>query len=226
MIPSISEISLAACQYTNYICKQAVKPEENKLPLKTPERLTSGAGINYQVLRYYLASGKWKEADKETTNIMMKLSQSETPNQLSLEELYQIPDADLITINYLWTKYSKGRFGFSKQGQIWQQLGGNNQEFLLQIYQSFLQRIGRTNNQVNYSIDAPEGHLPSAFMMFTNLSMRVEDDITSLSGTYLERGNIYCHHWNIVLQEKAIKRHPKFKEKGTTLANAMLCDNY
>jgi hypothetical protein len=207
MFPAISEITLTICQKSNYICKQLVTSEEDLIPLEMPDRLTSDQGINYQYLRYYLASGKWQEADQETTKIILKLAQSD---QISLTTLVNIPNKDLITIDYLWTKYSQGHFGFSIQGQIWQDLGGNNQEYLAQIEQGFKQRIGRSNNQINYNLDAPEGHLPSAFMLLTDLALETKTDISSISGFYRQRGNIYCHHWHISFSEKSRLKDSNF----------------
>ena len=60
---------------------------------------------------------------------------------------------------------SKGRFGFSTQKQIWQELGG---QVDYQTERSLGDRVGwRVNNSwlnyddLTFSLDAPTGHLPA-----------------------------------------------------------------
>lgn len=66
---------------------------------------------------------------------------------------------DLRTIDQLWTKYSKGRFGFSVQKHIWQDVGKH--------YENFGNRVGWRNNgrwlsveDITFELCAPRGHLP------------------------------------------------------------------
>ncbi|MEG5032200.1 GUN4 domain-containing protein [Microcoleus sp. AT3-D2] len=74
-------------------------------------------------LRDLLASGKWREANKETerllavtTNRAMGLPRNQERYRLNPKTLQRcIPCSILRTVDQLWVQYSDGRFGFSIQ---------------------------------------------------------------------------------------------------------------
>lgn len=73
-------------------------------------------------LRDLLASGKWREANKETerlleltTNRAMGLARNQERRGLDPKTLRCIPCSILRTVDQLWVQYSDGRFGFSIQ---------------------------------------------------------------------------------------------------------------
>jgi hypothetical protein len=78
----------------------------------------------YAQLAYYLAAGMWREADKETYKVMLKVAQREKEGYLELEDIRQFPCQDLRTIDQLWVQYSNGHFGFSVQKKIFLEVGG------------------------------------------------------------------------------------------------------
>ncbi|MGB7440135.1 MAG: GUN4 domain-containing protein, partial [Coleofasciculaceae cyanobacterium] len=86
--------------------------------------LRSEKGVDYTKLRDLLAAGKWKEADEETAEVMIKAAGQEERGYLEREDIEKFPCADLRTIDQLWVKYSNGRFGFSVQKRIWLEVGG------------------------------------------------------------------------------------------------------
>jgi serine/threonine protein kinase len=86
------------------------------------DKLRSAVGYDYTQLRDLLANGKWKEADEETANAILKVSGRENEGWLRLEDVEKIPGEDLQTIDRLWIHYSNGHFGFSIQKQIYQSL--------------------------------------------------------------------------------------------------------
>lgn len=83
-----------------------------------------------------------------------------------MAEIQKFPCEDLKTIDQLWVKYSKGRFGFSIQKQIWQEVGGKpNADDL--IWCSFGERVGWRvkgdwlwSDNLTFTLNAPKGHLP------------------------------------------------------------------
>lgn len=87
--------------------------------------LSSERGIDYRNLRDLLKAGKWKEADEETLNVMLKAVGRESKRLLDSDSIDNFPCKDLRTIDQLWVKYSNGRFGFSVQKRIWESVGGN-----------------------------------------------------------------------------------------------------
>ncbi|MBW4522325.1 MAG: GUN4 domain-containing protein [Scytolyngbya sp. HA4215-MV1] len=132
--------------------------------------LASEKGVDYRHLQELLAAGKWKEADQETADQMLKAMGKEKWWDVEKKDLLNFPCQDLQTIDALWVHYSQGRFGFSVQKQIYldcgAQLDGNYPGD--KIWEKFCDRIGwRMNNkyisldQVTYSTSAPMGHLPS-----------------------------------------------------------------
>ena len=82
-------------------------------------------------------------------------------------EVKRIPSTDLATIERLWTKFSKGKFGYSVQKKRWKLAKGD--------FEAFCRKIGWTTNdgeverkkrwfgasEFTYDLKkAPEGHLP------------------------------------------------------------------
>ena len=97
---------------------------EKPLPrAAVPDDLSSEKGIDYTRLRDLLREGKWRDADKETYKVMIRAVGKEPGRWFTSDELQNFPCADLKTIDSLWTKYSKGHFGFSVQKAIWQKHG-------------------------------------------------------------------------------------------------------
>ncbi len=68
---------------------------------------------------------KWREADRKTAAILLKILNREIEGWLRLRDIKKIPCRDLRTIDQLWVKLSNGRFCFSVQKRIWERIGGN-----------------------------------------------------------------------------------------------------
>ena len=83
------------------------------------QQLYSNTGVNYTKLKALLSNGKWQEANQETWNVMCQAAHKNIGSVLTAEEMKQISCDDLQTIDNLWRKYSKGRYGFSAQNQIY-----------------------------------------------------------------------------------------------------------
>ena len=131
-------------------------------------QLNSIVGIDYSRLQNLLAQQQWQQADAETAIVMLKVANRESEGFLRDEDLKRFPCIDLGTINNLWIYYSKGRFGFSVQSNIWLEVGGElNADY--ETYCRLGDRIGwRLNKQwvsyTNFIFDcdnAPGGHLPA-----------------------------------------------------------------
>jgi GUN4-like/Caspase domain len=84
--------------------------------------LESEKGVDYRKLRDLLREGKWEEADRETYSLMLEVAGSEE-KWFEYEDLENFSSTDLLTIDQLWVAASYGRFGFSVQKRIWQELG-------------------------------------------------------------------------------------------------------
>jgi flagellar biosynthesis chaperone FliJ len=124
----------------------------------------------YRNLQNYLAEKKWSEADTETLDLILKITEKEIED-LSPEDIKLFPCKDLMTIDQLWRKHSENHFGFSIQLSVYQELGGNldttveqNQELIAK----WGDHLGwRENNrwlkcsELDYSLNAPVGCHPS-----------------------------------------------------------------
>jgi eukaryotic-like serine/threonine-protein kinase len=131
--------------------------------------LKSDVGMNYTKLQNYLKAGNWKKADQETARVMLAVAKRKKEGWLREEDIDNFPCADLRTIDHLWVKYSKGRFGFSVQKRIYQSLGSTREENE-KIWRAFGDKVGwrkggcwlyRYSTDITFDIKAPEGHLPS-----------------------------------------------------------------
>lgn len=129
-------------------------------------KLPSMVGVDYRKLDLLLAAQKWQEADRETAQVMLWISNQEDKGLLTLEDIQNFPKLDLYTIDYLWENYSQGNFGLSRQNQIWQSLGGT-ENANYEIWYQFCQQVGwRVKDrwvkyeQMAFNLDAPKGHLP------------------------------------------------------------------
>jgi len=134
---------------------------EEKIALPTPT-----AKIDYTQLQNLLAAGKWKDADAETREIMTKILGRTTAAWENKEEIENFPREALNTIDKLWIKYSRGRFGFGIQKQIWQEMRGTDNADSV-TYNQFLERLGwlvdgswLAWHEFTFNFNAPLGHLP------------------------------------------------------------------
>jgi hypothetical protein len=139
--------------------KPEIKPS---LPLKKPPRFSfnSARGISYSKLQGFLAERNWKDADKETWAILCKSLGLAPETSIDSNQIHELPCEDLITLDRLWMYYSDGRFGFTPQRQIYESV---KRDYLL-----FCDRVkwppyytSTLSQQIQYSEDAPQGHLPS-----------------------------------------------------------------
>lgn len=124
----------------------------------------------YGRLRDFLAAGQWKEADRETTKLMVEIAGKASQDEIAPEDLRTFPCSAIRTLDRLWTNYSRDRFGFSVQLRLYQALGGSMDAIRTQNNE-FLQRAGekigwRKNGRrieyddFDFSLSAPEGGLP------------------------------------------------------------------
>lgn len=129
-------------------------------PPPTSKDLVSANGIDYTTLQRLLATRRWKEADLETWVVLSLAAGKRGKSYLFSDDIVSLSCRDLQTIDRLWTKYSGGRFGFSVQAKIYQQVKED--------YGSLCGRLGwQTYNShhpadgFQYKLSAPIGHLPS-----------------------------------------------------------------
>ncbi|MFB2917083.1 GUN4 domain-containing protein [Aerosakkonema funiforme] len=140
--------------------------------LESPaDDLSCERGVDYTKLRNLLASGNWKEATDETKAVILQAVGREQEDRLIVEDLEKFSCSDLRTIDNLWVKYSNGRFGFSVQRRIWENIGGKKdatRDADYQTWRNFGEQVGwRLNDswllldELNFTLNATVGHLPT-----------------------------------------------------------------
>ena len=129
--------------------------------------ISKSTGVDYNPLRDLLASGKWKEADIETSRAMLQAAGREKQGWLRTEDIDSFDCEDLRIIDQLWLESSQGKFGLSVQKKIYEELGGTR-EYNENVWNNFGDRVGwrKGGNWLNYSqltfnINAPQAHLPA-----------------------------------------------------------------
>ncbi|MFH7245246.1 MAG: GUN4 domain-containing protein [Spirulina sp.] len=88
--------------------------------------LNSEKGIDYTPLHDLLKAQDWRAADRETLEVMIRAAgpdKAKSGYGFAGDVLLNFPCTDLRTINYLWVKYSQGKFGFSVQKEIYVKCG-------------------------------------------------------------------------------------------------------
>ncbi|MDE5124016.1 MAG: GUN4 domain-containing protein, partial [Trichodesmium sp. St19_bin1] len=185
-------------------------------PVREPQSsgdvpLVSAVGVDYTKLRDLLVAKNWKEADLETDKKMLEVAGRESQGWLRVEDVENFPCQDLGTIDKLWVKYSGGKFGFSVQKQIYQDLGGTK-DYDYKVWNSFGDKVGWRKggewldySNLTFSDGHYMGHLPGGV---SHIGVRVD---------HLPGGREVVRTWSILVVEDGGKT--SFKEgrgEGTT----------
>ncbi|MEB3290994.1 MAG: GUN4 domain-containing protein [Leptolyngbya sp.] len=127
--------------------------------------IQSALGVDYGRLRQLLWSQLWREADEETEQVILKAALRPTMEPLDRDAVLQLPCVDLLTIDHLWSRYSRGRFGFKAQQRVYLQVDRRPGDFLraLDWRGSRLSLTGgiKPYKSLQFSSNAPPGHLPT-----------------------------------------------------------------
>ncbi|WP_238845534.1 serine/threonine-protein kinase [Nostoc edaphicum] len=169
----------SSSQKKNPVKNEHSQPKQIQKPAakSSSDDLKSERNVNYEKLRDLLKAGKWKEADEETLVVMLKTANRINQGWLDIKSIKNFSSTDLRTIDQLWVKYSKGKFGFSVQKRIWQSVGGGSYNFRQKNMLEFGRQLGwyvniadvnngawRAINKFQFTIDtAYVGHLPSVY---------------------------------------------------------------
>jgi len=122
----------------------------------------SDVGFDYSPLQRYLLNESFEDADRFTSSKLRELAGEKAVKRgyVYFSEVELIPSIDLSTLDKLWIVYSRGKFGFTVQAKILESVGGR--------YDKLWPRIGWKKDGVwtrypkafNWSIEAPNGHMP------------------------------------------------------------------
>ena len=122
----------------------------------------SDVGFDYSPLQRFLLNESYEDADRFTSSKLRELAGEKAVKRgyVYFSEVESIPSIDLSTLDKLCVVYSRGKFGFTVQAKILDSLGGR--------YDKLWPRIGwkkdgiwtRYPKAFNWSIEAPNGHMP------------------------------------------------------------------
>ena len=140
--------------------------------------LASEVGEDYTKLRDLLVARKYKEADQETTRKILYVSRRKKEGWLDSKAIENFPCQDLRTMNQLWLQNSNGRFGFSVQEEIYNQVWKDWEKFYDQVEWRVNDEF-KSFDKLIFEMRAPRGHLPREKW----------DKIRS--GGVLERGSLF-----------------------------------
>lgn len=127
---------------------------------------------HYFSLDKLLKRSDFETANQLTTLILARLLDREQLKIYQITDFLKIPRTDLNLLDALWTKYSDGRFGFSAQKVLWDFYKSQivNDKTWVDAISEFTEYVGWMNQgfwikpeEINFSIDAPPGHLPALF---------------------------------------------------------------
>ena len=141
--------------------------------------------------------GNFKEADQETSRVILD-AVNRSRDDLTPNDMKQLPCTILQVIDKLWRDYSSDRFGFSIQLRLYTEVGGSLDTLRAQnmgILEKYGDRVGWRKNgkwqgdnypNWDFSLSAPEGSFPAiwwkspyGFKMATFCFMRlIECDLT------------------------------------------------
>jgi hypothetical protein len=144
------------------------EPVQNPMPPRPIPPLPPSSPV-YTRLHALLVAGKWKEADQETMQVLLRLATEDSSTWLKARDFVTLSCDDLRELDRLWQGHSGHLFGLSVQRDIWRSLQGRTRRLERELTRAFGDQVGwRVHNKwlVHYddlifSSEAPKGHLPS-----------------------------------------------------------------
>jgi len=137
---------------------------------------------HHQTLQDLLVNQNWQEADLETKRLIFQVNSEKTIELIS--KIKAFSKEELEEIDRLWVEHSNGRFGFSVQWQIYQDILAEQKNLGKPVVTEKYPIVGRWSpmsalaivlgwlsagaeewdfdRDTYYEIDAPKGHLPTA----------------------------------------------------------------
>ncbi|RZM79689.1 GUN4 domain-containing protein [Leptolyngbya iicbica] len=124
--------------------------------------LSPECSVDYSEIQTALIQQDFELADRLTLQKMCELAGENAIKRkwLYFTEVNLFPIIDLQTLDQLWLIYSEGKFGFSKQREIWLGVSKNWEKFWPRIAWKSDNIWTRYPGEFIWSLEAPVGHLP------------------------------------------------------------------
>lgn len=122
----------------------------------------SACGIDYAPLQRHLVLQEFEAADRLTSAMLRELASPEAVRRgyVYYSEVPAMASTDLESLDRLWVCYSRGRFGFSVQGRLLRSCNGRWEQLWPKLNWKNGGVWTRYPGGFQWSIDAPEGHMP------------------------------------------------------------------
>jgi GUN4-like len=166
-------------QLQNRIAQLEAKVEQLTQLLTLPERVARietnfhlvADVYKFQRLQELLEQQDFREADRETIQVILTITGAANLEAITPNDVRNFPCNQLQVIDKLWTSYSNGKFGFSVQARLYQQVGGSIDSTIAQD-NSVIEKLGKLVgwradqkwlkcDELDYTLNAPEGCHPS-----------------------------------------------------------------
>ncbi len=195
---STQSIQLISNHQRNNSIKLAQIPlQKNHVDVTSDEE--SELDVDYTALKEFIQQNKFKEADFETTRIMLWIANRLTDQILTGEDFQDFPLLDLTTINKLWLTGSNNKFGFSIQKQIWIKKGGNPGKYTYQNFRRFVEELKWEKDDIPCDLRAKKGYLPKGIYYVTR-----KERGTKTKEKYLREYNEF--YFNVLDEERNRRR--------------------
>ena len=114
--------------------------------------------VHYGALQTALKAGQWEQADRATGEILCAVVNRPVAQGITADDVANIPCKVWEKLDWLWTRYSGNRFGFSPQVRLY--------VLAEEDYHRFCAQVGWPTHQPTrpdwqFDRTAPVGHLPS-----------------------------------------------------------------
>lgn len=122
----------------------------------------SARGIDYAPLQHHLVLQEFEAADRLTSALLRQLAgaDAERRGYVYYSEVPAMTGVDLESLDRLWVCYSRGRFGFSVQARLLRACNGRWDQLWPRLQWKTDGVWTRYPGSFQWSIDAPEGHMP------------------------------------------------------------------
>lgn len=126
--------------------------------LRTP----SEQGIDHGPLQHQLMDQNFEVADRLTSEVLRRLAGAEAVRRgyVYYSEVESMGGSDLVSLDRLWTVYSRARFGFSVQARLLRAQGGRWERLWPRLGWKSDGRWTRYPSAFTWTLEAPEGHMP------------------------------------------------------------------
>jgi hypothetical protein len=215
--------------------KRVGEEPEKKEVIPAP-KIETECDADYGPLLKALQNGEWELADQLTRDMLIWIGgpAMRKRNFVYFAEAKKLPLKDMRTIDNLWTTYSKGKFGYSVQRQIWnsKKVNGDFNKFVTEIDWNkgagrsgdtgILRRwlpIGAKGNEFVYDLKkAKKGHLPltsalRGVYLLTSLLSHPAFGSGPMAGQVSAVQAAVVEEKGIMVEEARFDRSPYYKNK-------------